>query len=295
MNLQQWPMLLLVRIACAVGILATASCVPATMEAWNSSDIVKDCHECPELMVIPAGEFMMGSSAGEGDDDERPKHRVRIETPLAVGRYEVTFAEWDACSRAGGCTHHPDDWGWGRNDMPVVDVSFIDVQEYLRWLSKRAGKEYRLLSEAEWEYAARAGTDTTRYWGDDPADACDFGNVADLTAGEGLTEERDWGVHPCRDGYGFEPAPVGQFAPNGFGLHDMLGNVWEWVQDCWHADYDEAPEDGKAWIQGGNCEYRVTRGASWDHRPEYLRVAKRNSRIIDDRFDTLGFRVARTN
>ena len=163
------------------------------------------------MVVVPAGEYWMGSPEGEGDDDEHPRHRVVISKPFAVGVYEVTFGQWDACRRAGGCTHNPGDEGWGRGSRPVMNVSWSDAREYVRWLKRKTGKRYRLLSESEWEYVARGGTETERYWGDDPADACDYANVADGSLKENPPEwwQDDWKLHPCRDGYGSRTSPVG--------------------------------------------------------------------------------------
>ena len=190
----------------------------------------RDVPDAPEMVVIPAGRFVMGSPASEQgrSDDEGPQHEVHIARPFAVGRFQVTFDEWDACVAAGGCKHRPKDEGWGRGKRPVINVSWEEAQAYVAWLSKKTGQQYRLLSEAEWEYAARAGT-TTRYpWGDDP------------------------GVNRANfDGSGSQwsskqTAPVGSFEPNAFGLHDMIGNVLEWVQDCWNDGYKGAPADGSA-------------------------------------------------
>lgn len=198
--------------------------VPHTPETF------RDCPDCPEMVVVPAGQFMMGSP----DNDlahmtsERPQHKVTIAEPFAVGKFEVTFAEWDACVLNGGCSgYRPSDEGWGRGRRPVIHVSWSDAQEYVAWLSKKSGKTYRLLSEAEWEYAARAGT-TTRYA---------FGNSI-------TTQEAQFSAR--------KTAEVGSFKPNAFGLYDMHGNVMEWVEDCTHiASYDGAPADGAAWT--GDC------------------------------------------
>ena len=251
----------------------------------------RDCAECPEMVVVPAGSFRMGSPPSEEgrDDDEGPMRRVTISEPFAVGKYEVTFAEWDACVSAGGCGgHRPGDQGWGRGNRPAVHVSWKDAQAYVAWLSEKTGKSYRLLSESEWEYAARAGTRTSRHWGEGASGQCGYANGADRTA-EGRYS--GWTVAECDDGHVWT-APVGTFKANGFGLHDVLGNVWEWVADCWNDSYAGAPSDGSVW-ESGECGRRVLRGGSWGSRPWRLRSANRN---WIDAFRNIesGFRVART-
>ncbi len=230
-----------------------------------------ECPECPEMVVIPAGSFTMGSPESEEgrDADEGPQHPVRMGQALALGRYEVTFAEWDACVAAGGCNgYQPADGGWGRGQRPVINVSWDDAQAYVRWLSQRTGQRYRLPSEAEWEYAARAGTATARYWGD--------------------------GIAPAQANYGGNgTVEVGRYAANPFGLQDVLGNVWEWVEDCWNASYRGAPADGLPWTTG-ECHLRVVRGGSWSFNPRNLRAANRNAHNSGNRNSFLGFRVART-
>ena len=243
-------------------------------------DVFRDCDVCPEMVVVPAGSFMMGALPSEKgqDDDEGPVHRVTIAEPFAVGVYEVTFEEWDACVSGGGCGGYiPSGEGWGRGSRPVINVGWNDAQAYVVWLSRKTGEAYRLLSEAEWEYAARAGTTTRYHWGDD------FGrNRANCGS-------------RCRDGFP-NTAPVGSFAANGFGLHDMHGNVWEWVEDCWKGSYVGAPSDGSAW-ESGDCSRRVLRGGSWGSNPWALRAAFRNwgSFIFSSFNDSgYGFRVSRT-
>lgn len=237
----------------------------------------RDGDMCPEMVVIPAGSFTMGSPDNEPGrtSSEGPQHRVTIKRAFAVGRFDVTFEEWDACVIEGGCQHKPEDHGWGRGRRPVMNVSWEDVQTYAAWLSKKTGKAYRLLSEAEWEYAARGGT-TTRYsWGD--------------VAGTNLANFRESGSQWS----GKQTAPVGSFGANRFGLYDMSGNVWEWTQDCWNENYHGAPVDGKAW-QAGDCSRQVLRGGSWDFDPEVARAAGRASSEPANRNIVLGFRLART-
>ena len=238
----------------------------------------RDCAECPEMVVVPAGSFRMGSPESEEGrhDSEGPMRRVTISEPFAVGKYEVTFSEWDACVSAGGCgDYRPDDKDWGRGNRPVIHVSWKDAQAYVAWLSEKTGKKYRLLSESEWEYAARAGT-TTRYsWGDSVGR-----NRANCDGCGSSWDNR-------------QTAPVGSFGANGFGLHDMHGNVWEWVEDCYNGSYAGAPSDGSAW-ESGNCVRRVLRGGSWDYGPWSLRSAFRGWGDSGYRDGSDGFRVART-
>ena len=243
-----------------------------------------DCGACPQMVVVPAGTFTMGSPASEEGrvDWEGPQHSVTIPAPFAVGVYEVTFAEWDACVRAGGCGGYaPADHGWGRGTRPVINVDWNDAQAYVSWLSEQTGARYRLLSEAEWEYVARAGSVTARYWGESESGQCRYANGDDSWV-------------DCSDGYE-NTAPVGSFAPNVFGLHDVLGNVWEWTQDCWNDSYAGAPADGSAWMTG-NCDSRVLRGGSWgiipgNHPRSAFRAGIPSDRRGNNRF---GFRVART-
>ena len=232
----------------------------------------RDCAECPEVVVVPAGSFLMGSPATEEgrDKDEGPVHRVWIAAPFAVGVYEVTFAEWDACETSGGCGHSPDDNGWGRGRRPVMNVSWVDAKAYVRWLSSRTGKRYRLPSESESEYAARAWTQTPFHTGETiSTEQANYGRVRGQTV------------------------PVGTFGANEWGLYDVHGNVWEWTEDCWNGSYTGAPPDGSAW-QSGHCWQRVLRGGSWYSRPSDLRAANRNRSTSGVRNYVNGFRVART-
>lgn len=230
----------------------------------------KDCDVCPEMVVVPAGRFEMGDE----NSDQKPVHRVTIPKPFAVGKYEVTFAEWDACVAQGGCNgHRPVDEHWGRGNRPVIKVSWDDAKAYAAWLSKRTGKKYRLPTEAEWEYAARAGTTTT--WSCGAQESC-LDGAAWYTKNAGLKTQ-----------------PVGGKAANGFGLHDMHGNVWEWTEDCWNAGYAGAPTDGGAWTSG-DCSQRVLRGGSWSNLPRYLRAANRFGNYSTVRYYSYGFRMSRT-
>ena len=239
----------------------------------------QDCLKCPVMVVLPPGSFQMGSSK-EGYDDERPQHQVTIESPFAVGVYEVTFAEWDACVNAGGCFgYSPPGYVREGGRHPVVRVSWDEAWAYTAWLSQETGETYRLLSEAEWEYMARAGTQTEWYWGDDASYQCSYANGNDRHL-------------ECSDGSDFA-APVGSFRANAFGLNDVLGNVWEWTEDCWNGDYSGAPADGSA-RRLGDCSQRVVRGGSWLLSPRGLRSAFRLMYFARYRGMDLGFRVART-
>ena len=252
----------------------------------TAGEVFRDCDGmwCPELVVVPAGSYMMGSPESEArrDNDEGPRHRVRIAKPIAVGMYEVTFEEWDACRRGGGCSHNPGDSGWGRGRRPVISVSWTDAQAYVKWLSRETGESYRLLSESEWEYMARAGTTGPFHFGAtlSTAQANYDGNYTYGSGRKGRYRERT--------------EPVGSFPANAFGVHDVHGNVWEWVEDCWHDSYRGAPADGRAWTVGGYCGRRMLRGGSWNFGPQGLRSAYRSRFTAGSRSLSAGFRVART-
>lgn len=238
-----------------------------------------ECEHCPEMIVIPAGSFIMGSTARERrklgvlamfDKMEEPRHRVSIAYRLAVGRHAITFAEWDACLADGGCNgYRPDDAGWGRGRRPVINVSFADAMAYTAWLSRKTGQHYRLLSEAEWEYAGRAGTTTWYPFGNAiTPDFANYGNNLDRTS------------------------EVGSYPPNRFGLYDMTANVAQWVSDCHHDSYHGAPTDGTAWLSG-DCKLRNVRGGGWILSAWSVRVAQRIGDPPAARNSHLGFRVAR--
>ena len=233
----------------------------------------------PEMVVVPAGAFRMGCLPLSGrncSDAESPVHRVTIDAPFAVGVYEVTFAEWDRCVRAGGCGgYRPDDKGWGRGKRPVIHVSWKDARAYVAWLSEESGARYRLLSEAEWEYVARAGSETAYSWGNA------IGRNRANCNGCGSRWDRD------------QTAPVGSFGANAFGLYDVHGNVWERVEDCWNDSYAGAPTDGTAWEQG-DCYDRVLRGGASGYSWGNLRSASRRGGYARFRTDDTGFRVARS-
>ena len=253
-------------------------------ELRRPGPVFRDCDTCPEMVVIPAGTFMMGSPASEERrfDDEGPRHEVTLR-PFALGVKEVTFDEWDACVRGGGCDgYRPDDEGWGRGARPVINVNWEDAQAYVSWLSERTGSAYRLPSESEWEYAARAGTTTPFHTGSMIFST----NQANYNGY--FYRPWGWGFYRMRT------MPAGEYAPNAFGLYDVHGNVWEWVKDCWHDDYGGAPSDGRAWTRGGDCGRRVLRGGSWNNSPWLLRSANRLRGTPGRRDAFSGFRVSRT-
>ena len=248
-------------------------------QALKPGDSFKECAtDCPEMIIVPAGSFMMGSPPSEEGHDtmEEPEHKVAIAKEFAVSKHEVTFDEWDACASHGDCDPRISDSSFGRTRQPVINVTWKDAQRYVAWLSQMTGKRYRLLSEAEYEYAARAGTQTAYPWGDQIGR-----NQANCN---GCGSQWD----------GRQTAPVGSFKPNAFGLYDMVGNVFEWVEDCAHDNYDGAPTDGSAWIEGGDCGFRVARGGSWVDQPEMLRSGMRATQSIDFKFFNYCFRVGRS-
>ena len=262
------------------------------------------------MVVLPAGSYRMGSPSYEqGRQVEGPVHEVTIAVPFAIGVYEVTVAEFgrfvdetgysagSSCrtyeggkyeDRAGRGWRNP---GFGQSGRhPVACVNWNDAQAYVAWLSRETGEEYRLPSESEWEYAARAGTATARYWGEGESGQCRHANGADASLKERYS---DWPslVASCRDGH-VHTAPAGSFAANGWELHDMLGSVWEWTEDCWNGSYAGAPSDGNAW-EHGDCSVRALRGGSWLSKPSVLRAAYRDRITTGVRFYFIGFRVVR--
>jgi formylglycine-generating enzyme required for sulfatase activity len=244
----------------------------------------KECDKCPEIVVVPAGSFTMGAPAGEAkhDDDEGPQHQVTFARHFAVGRFAVTFDEWDACIADGGCNgYRPNDQSWGRGRQPVISVSWDDAKAYMAWLSRKTGKTYRLLSEAEREYVTRAGTTTPFWWGSSIStqQANYDGNFVYNKGAKGKPRNRTM--------------PVDSFQPNPWGLYNVHGNVWEWTEDCWNGSYRGAPPDGSAWTSG-DCNRRVVRGGSWDDDPQDLRAADRGWSPPVKRHIGIGFRVGRT-
>ncbi len=260
----------------------------STPAVWNVPGTIAevwDAPETPRMTVIPAGRFVMGSPATEPGRTkfEDPQHVVTIAQPFAVGTFDVTYDEWEACVFEGGCNnYHPADEGWGRGDRPVVNVNYNDAQAYVAWLQRRTGMPYRLVSEAEWEYAARAGSQTTYSWGDSAShDQANYG-----------TDNCCAGAMASRDQW-FYSSPVGSFPANPFGLFDMNGNVFQLMQDCWLPNYQDTPRDGSA-FNHADCGLRVIRGGSWSSTPYFMRTAARIWAPGGERVNIVGFRVART-
>ena len=242
---------------------------PITADIWKDFEQRKECDDCPLMVAVPAGEFRMGDGRYRRGS---PVRSVSIER-FAVGVHEVTFSQWDACHRAGGCETNPGDNGWGRGNRPVIDVSWDDAIQYVSWLSSKTGEKYRLLSESEWEYAARAKTKSPFYTGSSiSTDQANHRNSRGRTVEVGTLRN---------DG-------------NRFGLYDVHGNVWEWVEDCWHGNYSGAPQDGSAWTHDGDCGKRMFRGGSWENSSEHVSSAYRWGADRRERAASLGFRVART-
>jgi formylglycine-generating enzyme required for sulfatase activity len=252
---------------------APAAPPPAAPPPATSQIVTRDCLQCPEIVLIQPGTFEMGSS--EMFDFEAPVHQVSIRKAFYIGRREVTFDEWDACFAEGGCKQKPDDRGLGRTQRPVTDLDWDDAKSYVAWLSKKTGKTYRLPSESEWEYVARAGTTTTYPWG--------------------RTVDKDKAnCVGCSSDPVKKAIDTGSFPPNPFGVYDMAGNAAEWVEDCWSDNYRGAPTDGSAWTKP-QCRERVLRGGSFNNDPRYLRSAARFKYDQNVRFYTNGFRVVRDN
>ena len=221
------------------------------------------------MIVLTAGSFDMGSST----EYENPVHHVTIGKQFAIGRYEVTFEEWDRCVDEKGCRFRPDDREWGRGKRPVINVSWLDAREFVSWLSQKTSKSYRLPSEAEWEYAARAGTNTAFWWGREVG-------------------SRQANCRECNSGTSQQTQPVGSYPANPFGLYDTSGNAAEWVEDCWNDNYRNAPKDGSAWTTG-QCRLRVLRGGAFDSAAKYVRSTARFRYDSDVRYSANGFRVLR--
>jgi formylglycine-generating enzyme required for sulfatase activity len=256
---------------------------PARERALKPQDMFQECSRCPEMIVAPAGAFMMGSPPGEARRaaGEGPQHKVTFNRNFAVGRFAITFDEWDACVADNACWgYQPDSQGWGRGRRPAINVSWNDAKAYLAWLSGKTGKSYRLLSEAEREYVTRAGTTTPFWWGGAITTA--QANYNGVPYGGGAKGE-----------YRGRTEPVDSFAPNPWGFFQVHGNIYEWTEDCGRDNYQGAPGDGSAWASG-DCGARVIRGGSWDYEGEYLRSASRLAYATDTRDVWLGFRVARS-
>jgi formylglycine-generating enzyme required for sulfatase activity len=289
-------------ILVATGLANTPLCITP-----GSGQSFRDCPDCPEMVVLPAGSFEMGAAENEPDGlaDEVPQHKVIIGAPFAVGQFSITVREYLACVSAGAC--NPPAWqvkgssngeqyeqlgnALTDDDYPIVGVSWNGAKKYTEWLSAKTGKNYRLSTEAEFEYAARAKTTTPFWWGSSISpDQANYKGFLLYDGGGKKGVDRQ------------KTVPVKSFAPNPWGLYQVHGNVWEWVEDCWHANYNEdtsAPGDGSAWIKGsawigGECKARVLRGGAWDSPPFQLRSAFRNYDFPTHGTSKDGFRVART-
>jgi formylglycine-generating enzyme required for sulfatase activity len=264
--------LLLLAFVLSRGAWGAAAPAPLLPDGYQpkAGEVFRDCVDCADMVVVPAGDFEMGST---DSPTEMPPHHVVIGKPFAIGRYAVTFDEWDMCVTEGGCKAQPTDYGWGHEMLPVINVSWDDAEAFVAWMSKKTDKRYRLPSEAEWEYAARAGTTTPYWWGREI----------------GATHAKcvDCGGDPAK-----RAIPVGSFLPNAFGLFDTAGNSAEWVEDCWNDSYRGAPSDGSAWTQKF-CRQRVLRGGSFANKATALRSAARFHYDQSVRYYTNGFRVVR--
>jgi formylglycine-generating enzyme required for sulfatase activity/uncharacterized caspase-like protein len=307
----------------AVTVSLSARCAGPLSAAQERSlkpkDIFKECDDCPEMVVVPPGSFTMGStqSAGEQASNEAPDHQVTFARAFAVGRFHVTVDQFgafvtatgysgaDVCSTIeGGKREERPGRSWQNpgfaqvGSHPALCLSWNDAQAYVEWLKRKTGKSYRLLTEAEWEYAARGRTEPGKYprysFGNDEKDLCRFGNGADQTTNSSAAAGvRNWpATAPCKDGHAYT-APVGQFAANDFDLYDMQGNALQWTQDCYHDDYVGAPSNGSAWTSG-DCSRRMLRGGGWNDGPWYLRAARRGAQQLSYHGYGIGLRVART-
>jgi len=282
----------------------------------------RDCETCPELALVPPGQFRLGTAPDAPELDRRtgesPAIAMSFARPFLIASREVTVAEFRRYVEATGAGPAPGCRIWlggqwvedrerswrdpgfaspPRDDEPVVCVSWDDAQAYAEWLSQQSGRRYRLPSEAEWEYVARGGTPFPRYWGENNSRedqaltlACDHANVYDASAVEALA--LPWPNARCND-RAATLAPVGQYAPNAFGVHDIIGNVREWVMDCYTASYLGRPEDARAWVWQGGCDRRGVRGGSWASRPRDARAPARDAELSRHRQADLGFRLAR--
>jgi len=248
----------------------------------------RDCADCPLMVVVPAGAFWQGSADTSpfALSIEKPRRRVVIAAPFAVGVHEITMAQWDTCVADSGCETRPADNGWGRGTRPVMMVSWNDAMQYASWISAKTGQAYTLPSESQWEYVARAGEESD--WpGGDAASICQYGNIA------GNETSFEWRDRDCADNSALATMPVGSYKPNGFGLYDVIGNVAEWTLDCMNLSYLEAPADGGAWSRG-MCSSRMTRGGSWFTGKKESRLSARFNLKNGDRNDFTGFRLVRT-
>ena len=250
-------------------------------ESSNLGAYLRDCFDCPDMASLPAGSFMMGAAPGESGaaPSEKPQHGVRLQKGFAIATKEVTFKQWQACVADGGCARYaPPDAGWGQGDQPVINVSFEDAQQYTKWLSEKTGRNYRLPTEAEWEFAARGGqSGPFSFNGKLSSAIANFNGQLVYNGPEGPNRARTM--------------PVASFAPNAYGLYDMHGNVWEWTADCWTESHADAPQDGSARL--GDCSKRVLKGGAFNTGGWRLRASHRIEKAVGARESDNGFRVAR--
>ena len=309
----------IISIAALCSLMLAAAAWVSAAESTRAR-MIQDCDGCGELVVIPAGRFMMGSDTdNEKMRPEGPMHRVHIKHDFALGRTEVTLGQFKRFIAATGyqvskgCRvqerkqgpqgriewHDDATRSWQdpalskpqADDEPVVCVGRIDALAYAAWLTKSTGKHYRLPSESEWEYAARAGASGSFYWGSNPDNACAYGNFYDRSAH--AASDFGWSYVDCDDGFA-ELAPVGHFQPNAFGLYDMLGNAWEWTADCYHEFYDaKVPTDGSAFVGDADCNSWSVRGGGWMTRPSRQRITFRGRDPNNAHYSYFGFRIAR--
>ena len=249
-------------------------------ENWKPGKIFKDCKSCPEMITVPRGMYIMGLG---GKKHHGPPTRVIIDKAFAIGRYEVTFTEWFACVSEQGCQHQPDDHKWGANRRPVINITWTQAKNFIRWLRLKTGHKYRLPSEAEWEYSARAGTTTQFWWGDDPGN--NMANCRDCESKICCSAKK----HSCCSK---STRPVGSFPANQFGLYDTAGNVFEWTEDCWNKSHLNRPKTSNSRTRG-DCSHRVIRGGSFYYFSRVARSHYRAKNPPDVKSYWLGFRVVR--
>ncbi len=311
-----------IRLPVLLAFTLAAGCSAGNTPSTNE---LRDCPDCPVMVTLPAGSFLMGTAVADRLTDPRtgkpatndgPQHTVNIQNEFAIGKYEVTVAEFRQFIAATGyatvdrCMEFskPDsfeirkDIRWDKpgfdqsESAPVGCVSFFDAEAYANWLSTKTGQRYRLPTEAEWEYAARAGSTTSYFWGSDNAESCTYANVRSegtwAISKRQSASDRDDGF-PCDDG-ATQPSPTGRYAPNNFGLYDMQGNNWEWVADCNHKSYEGAPDDGSAWLDEKACRFGVIRGGSYLNRVERSSATVRAGRPRSGGATNMGFRIARS-
>ena len=299
-----------VALSSVVGLLATPAIAQSTV-SLEAGAVFQDCADCPEMVVVGAGSFTMGFDGGVSEVRyDGPPREVTIENAFAIGRYELTQAQYRAFVEDTGHVSGTDcrafdgtnwakrpgkDWtdpGYGRPPLdndPVACVSWHDSKAYVAWLAEQTGQPYRLPTESEWEYAARAGTDTIFIWGDDQEAGCEYANYLDQSASQGVFR---FNLVACNDGHPLV-APVGSLKPNAFGLYDTTGNLWEWLEDCYLVPYDVQPTDGSAYQVEGQCAQRAVRGGSWHAPPTWQRTSFRGRDEEELVTQGFGFRIVR--